>query len=243
VALFLPGGPRLPVEALLAWLGRTGPRIDLPPDAGPKAGTPGPQLPPELLQELQKDGPRWHFHVPAWFWYLCGAAFVLWVLYRAARQLAERSGQLKGFLAMLAVVAAWYLAFLRAIGELIGPVLRQAVATPAEALSSLFSEAGAVGRYLPFHGRAPAEPRAALRYYFARLQTEAGRKGLKRGAGVTAAEYGRRLAEAAPERAGEIDELTAAYSVARYSDLPVDAARVSFARRAWVAIARALSRR
>jgi hypothetical protein len=161
----------------------------------------------------------------------------------AARQLAERTGQLKGFLAMLAVVAAWYLAFLRAIGELIGPVLRQAVATPAEALSSLFSEAGAVGRYLPFHGRAPAEPRAALRYYFARLQTEAGRKGLKRGAGVTAAEYGRRLAEAAPERAGEIDELTAAYSVARYSDLPVDAARVSFARRAWVAIARALSRR
>ncbi|HWI53486.1 MAG TPA: DUF4129 domain-containing protein [Symbiobacteriaceae bacterium] len=243
-ALLLPAGPRLPAEYLVNLLNSSGTRLQVEPPQFPQSPSQGPAIPPELL-EGQKPWVTWTWQIPTWFWYALGAVTALWVLRLAAKQLAERVGgqELKGLLAVLALLAAWYLALWKALGETLGGVLRQAVATPAEALGALFSEAGAVGRFLPVTRRAPGDPRAALRFYFARLQTEAGRKGLGRSAGTTAAEFSRRLAEAAPERAGEIAELTAAYQEARYSDLPVPAERASFARRAWVSIARALVRR
>lgn len=243
LALLLPAGPRLPVERLLALLPESGmsQRIELP-----KVEQPAPEGPDfyEMLKNMEGGGQQWQWQIPAWFWYAAGAIPALWLLYLAARQMADRRDQLRGAWAVLAVIASWYLALWRAVGELLGGVLKQAVRTPVEALSSVFGEAGAVGRYLPFRGgRAPAEPRAALRFYFARLQVEAGRKGVRRGASGTAAEFARRLAEAAPAEAAEIDQLKDAYEHARYSPLPVDAGQASFARRAWVAIARAIGRK
>ncbi|HWI61898.1 MAG TPA: DUF4129 domain-containing protein, partial [Symbiobacteriaceae bacterium] len=218
LALILPAGPRLPAEYLLEWLGRSTPRIQVEPPPVPKIEAPNPGMPPELLEAGKDPWITWNWQIPAWVWYLLGAIPVLWLLRAAAKQLADRADQLKGVLAVLAVLAAWYLALWKAVTEMLGGVIRQAVATPAEALGALFSEAGAVGRYLPFTGRAPGEPRAALRFYFARLQTEAGRKGLGRARGATAAEFSRRLLDHAPEREGEIADLTAAYQEARYSN-------------------------
>jgi hypothetical protein len=241
LALLLPAGPRLPVERLFAMLPQGKPReIALPPQAPPPENSDR-----GLYEVLQKyaGGEAWiQWHIPSWVWYTLAAIPVLWLFYMAAKQLIERVGskELKGIWAILAVVASWYIALWRAVIEALGPVLKQAVVTPAQAVGSLFGEAGAIGRYLPFHGRAPADPRAAVRFYFSRLQTEAGRKGFRRQGSATAAEYARQLAGAAPEQSGEIHDLNTAYEMARYSDTSVEAQEVSFARRAWVSIARAL---
>lgn len=241
LALLLPAGPRLPLERLAPLLNRA-----MPGEPFEITAPPTPQMPemkPPVIDPSEEPWLRWNFAIPTWFWWGLGIGAVLWVMYLAARQLADRSGQLKGIWAILAALAAWYVAIVKVLGSTLGGVLRQAVATPAEALGALFSEAGAVGRFLPSTRRAPGDPRAALRFYFARLQVEAGRKGLKRARGTTAAEFGKRLVEAAPDRAGEIAELTQAYHEARYSDLPIAGEKVSFARRAWVSIARALKKR
>ncbi|HYF95830.1 MAG TPA: DUF4129 domain-containing protein [Symbiobacteriaceae bacterium] len=242
-ALILPAGPRVPAEYLFRLFDQSDRQLAEPPQF-PDSPPPGPVIPPDLLEELQKGEPGWTWHLPVWFWYVLGALPVLWLLRAAARQLAERVGgrELRGIPGVLAALAAWYLALWKAIAEMLGGVLRQAVATPAEAVGALFSEAGVVGRFLPFGARAPGDPRSALRFYFARLQTEAGRRGHRRAPAVTAAEFGRRLAEAAPERAGEIAGLTEAYQEARYSDLPIPAEKAGFAKRAWVSIARAIRR-
>ncbi|MDF2628761.1 MAG: hypothetical protein K0R39_2592 [Symbiobacteriaceae bacterium] len=239
LALLLPAGPRIPLERLAPVInGMAGEPIEITPPPIPQA----PEMQPPILDPGQEPWIRWTFSIPTWFWWALGGLAVLWVLKVAAQQLLDRAGELKGIWAILAALAAWYLALAKVLGGALGGVLRQAVATPAEALGALFSEAGAVGRFLPVARRAPGDPRAALRFYFARLQVEAGRKGLKRAGGTTAAEYGRRLAEAAPERSGEIEALTQAYQEARYSDLPIEGEKVSFARRAWVAIARSLKK-
>jgi hypothetical protein len=243
LALLLPAGPRLPLEKLIALLPEGQPIRNALPKPPPE--TPKPQGMDQLLKQFGGADPGKAWHIPLWFWYLVGGIAVAWLLYAAAKQLVERVGrqELKGMWAILAVIAAWYLALFKAIGELIAPVLKQAVATPAQAVASLFGEAGALGRYLPFHGRAPADPRAAVRFYFARLQAEAGRKGYRRQASATAAEYVRGLSAAAPTQAGEIAELKAAYERARYSDEAVGAEEVSLVRRAWVAVVRAVGRK
>jgi hypothetical protein len=245
LALLLPAGPRVPVERLLGLLPK-GPKRDLsqlqPPAPPPSAKEPGLE---ELARELAKETKPWITWptIPHWVWYTLAVLAVLWLLRVAARQLAERSGQLRGVLTLLAAVARWYLSLGRALQEMLGGLLKQAVVAPVEAVgAAVFGEAGALGRYLPFRGRVPGEPRAAVRYYFARLQAEAGRKGIKRGSGGTAAEFSRRLAAAAPEQAGEIARLAEAYETARYSDQPVATEQVTFARRAWAVIARSLRR-
>jgi hypothetical protein len=245
VALLLPAGPRVPVERLLGLLPEQGPVRDLR-ELQPPLPSEGKSEGPNLTEVLDREIKPWFEWptVPSWVWYGLGALAVLWLLYRAARQLADRSGQLKGAWAVLGAVARWYVSLFKAAQEMLVAVLKQAVVTPVETLTAaVFGEAGALGRYLPFRGRAPGEPRAALRYYFARLQAEAGRRGIRRGAGGTAAEFGQRLAEAAPEQASEISRLTVAYETARYSGQPVDAETVTFARRTWAVIIRALRRR
>jgi hypothetical protein len=249
LALVLPAGPVLPVGRLLAYLARssdTGPLPAPPPPEAraPQAGQGGWQ---QLLNALPETGPDLQWLVAGIALLLKAMALLaaLLLLRAAARQLRDRLGrrQLRGALAVLAVLAGWYEELWQAAGQWLGGWLKQAATVPAEAVGALLGEAGALGRFLPFRGRAPAEPRAALRYYFGRLQAEAGRRGLRREAGATAAEYAARLAEAAPDRAAEIAGLVAAYEQARYSPEPVAPEQASFARRTWVSIIRAIGRR
>jgi|GEM_PF-3323359 len=244
LALLLPAGPRLPVERFIAFLGRlTGDaKFELPPQEQPNNEQPV-QLPQWMVPEGAES--RLQIHIPPWVWYVLGAIPVLLLLRAAARQLVDRvkAKDLKGLWAILAVVANWYLALWQGVREMLWGVLKQAVAAPAQAVGHWLGETGVLGRYLPFRGRAPAEPRAAVRFYFARLQVEAARKGVERQAAVTAGEFADRLAGQAPERAGEIAELNQAYSLARYSAEPVPVERVSYVKRAWVEIARALGRK
>ncbi len=243
LALVLPAGPRLPVERLLG-VGKKAPtRLDLPP--GPTMNEPPPKDPMvEALRQLSGDAIQW----PAWLGKLLIGlvaavivALVAWVLTRAARQLAERAGkeELRGILAWLSALAALWLALL---GALFGAA-RSALAVPAAALEGALSEAGPLGRYLPFTGRAPTDPRAAVRYFFARLQAEAARRRLGRAPAATAAEFARQLGGALPEQAEEAERLARAYEAARYGAEPVDPTQAGTARRAWIAITQALSRK
>jgi len=243
LAAILPAGPRLPVEKLFDLL-PTGERREAPLPEQPTAQAPLPAMPPELVEQIQGE-PWFRWQIPAWVWYVLGAIPVLLILRLMALQIADyaRARRPTGFWAVLAVVAAWYLALWGALGESLGGVLKQAVLTPAVALGAALRQSR-LGRYLPLRaGRAPADPRAALRFYFGRLQAEAARRGIRRGPTGTAAEFARRLAESAPAQAADTARLREAYEQARYSELPVGGAEVSFARRAWVSIARAIGRK
>lgn len=246
LALLLPAGPRIPAERLLFWGGREEPRYVEPPRVE-MPDLKGPQIPWEEGGEPQPfKAALWVTAVLKWVLAAAAAAALLAFLAAAARQLSDRVGkeQLKGAWAVLAAVAAWYAALWLALRELLGGVLRQAAAVPAETLGALLAQGGGVlARYIPALGRAPGEPRAALRWYFGRLQRDAGRQGLRRRPGETAAEFAARLAGAAPEEAAAVLELRDAYQIARYTDEPIGPERVSFARRAWLQIARALGRR
>ena len=245
LALLLPAGPRLPVERLLALLGERGEQgaVEIPPVEPPNLSAP--QFPGGELGEMEPlRGLDGVWIVLKWVLAAAAALALLAFLAAAARQFADRVGreQLKGVWRVLAAVAAWYAALWLALRDLLGGVLRQAAAVPAETLGALLARGGALARFLPALGRAPGEPRAALRWYFGRLQREAARKGLRRRPGETAAEFAARLAGAAPDQAAALLELRDAYQTARYTDEPIKPEQVSFARRTWLQIARALRR-
>lgn len=244
LALLLPAGPRVPVERLFP---TREPFESAQPPRPPAEQPAQPDPMTRMLEEWLKDQQEWQY---AWLlpiimrWLVIAAAvgLMLALLRAAARQLAERLGkdQLQGAWKVAGTLAAWYLALWQLVGVWLGKVVRQAAAAPAEAVGAFLGETGPLGRFSPFRGRVPADPRAALRYFFRRLQHDAARRGIRRAGSDTAAEYAARLAEAAPDQREEIAALVQAYEAARYSAEPVPAERVSFARRAWAEIARAL---
>ena len=142
-------------------------------------------------------------------------------------------------------ILRWYGALWQARWEALRGAGRMAAQSTAGAGAALFGQAGLLGRYLPAGGlgRPPREPRAAVRYYFARLQADAARRGLRRPPGSTAAEFAARLSQEAPEGAEAVGGLTRAYERARYSPEEIAPEQVSLVRRAWAQVVQALRRR
>ncbi|MFZ5817952.1 MAG: DUF4129 domain-containing protein [Bacillota bacterium] len=247
LALLLPAGPRLPVERLLVG-GEERLEVRLEParqneDTGKVAW-----LRPEFLDQLAARSPD----APDWLrWLLLGAASLAALLLLglalavAYRQLAERLGwrDARGLLPLLRTLLRWYGALWQALWEGLRGAAVMAGRAAVEATEAVVGRTGLLARYLPAWGRPPGEPRAAVRFYFARLQADAARRGLARPPAATANEFGARLAEAVPEQAAEITALTVTYQEARYSPAPVGPEQASRARRAWLAVVRAISRR
>lgn len=240
-ALLLPAGPHVPVDEFLAWLQRRQPNYQvsvIPPPEPPKPPPPDPMV--EMLRSMAATT-----HTPIWINYVLaglGAAVAMLLLALLLRllirEVRERGG--RGVWAVLAQFGAWWGALLGAIGRWLGGAVHQSLRAPAKAVSGLLGQHGLVRRYWP--GREPTDPRAAVRYFFARLQREAARAGLRRAPGATAAEFAAEVAGRTPEQAGALTALTEAYQEARYASQPVHPEQVGMARRAWLLVARALRR-
>lgn len=246
IALLLPAGPGLPLGQ---WIGRgqtevTGSPVQ--PPAQPESDALADER--EMLERLAAElpaVPRWLLLVPVLLGGAGLVALVGWLLWIALRQLAERlgSGEARGIWSMVTSLFRWYAALWQGLLEALRTAGRMAVTASSQAAGRVFGEAGLLTRLLPGRQRVPADPRRAVRFYFARLQAHAARKGLGRPPGVTAAEFAARLEAAAPEQAAEVAGLAQAYERARYSPEVVGPEQVSLARRSWLLIAKKLGRK
>ncbi len=244
-ALILPAGPGLPVERLL---GRGGEEEPVPvptqPFDQPEFDPMGAQR--EMLERFAGQFPalpQWLIMIPVYAGAAVVTGLVLALLRTAIRQFVDRLriGQVGGVGGMLTMLFRWYAALWQGLLEGLRGAARLAVSASAEAVGAVLGEAGVLSRFVP--RRAPTDPRAAVRFYFGRLQADAARKGYRRPPGATAAEFAARLEQAAPERAGELAGLVGAYEQARYGTGEVEAEQASLVRNAWLRITRALNKR
>jgi len=243
---FLPAGPRVPVERLLPEPGVDEPEYGPPPSVDlPDRPQPMSDL-SEWLERMAPQAttlPDWvHALFSALIWGV-GLLLAFVVMRIALRQVAERIGGGGGMLPLLRALLRWYAALLEALWTGLRGGAALAGKAAAEAARSLVSGAGDLGRRLPIWGRPPGEPRAAVRYYFARLQADAARRGVARPKGATAAEFAQALNGVVPDQGAEITGLVEAYQEARYGPDPVSPEQVGRARKAWLLITRALGHR
>lgn len=247
LAAFLPAGPRLPIERLLPEPAAGDPEYLPPPSVELPDASPPPAI--DLSEWLERMAPAavtlpaWvHALVTAILWAL-GLLLALIVLRTAWRQVTERMGGGGGLLPMLRALLRWYVALAAALWTGLRGGAATAGRALAEAAGSLAGGAGGLGRRLPRWGRPPGEPRAAVRYYFARLQADAARRGVARDRGATAREFGAAVGPSLPGQEQALREFVTAYEEARYGPDPVPPSEADRARRLWQRLTQALGKR
>ena len=87
------------------------------------------------------------------------------------------------------------------------------------------------------------DPRRLIEYFYLSLVQRAAAAGWERRPDQTAYEYGRSLAKRLPERRFELEQMTEAFVLARYSAAAVTEADVRRARKPWEALRDALRAR